>query len=110
MLQLQNKRIAGHLGRETILNYICRRFSWSDMSSDVKRWCTVCAQRNPGPGLGKSPMQHRSSYQPLQSIAIDIMGPLPISETRNQYIMVISDYFTKWKEAFALQDHSISCC
>lgn len=29
-----------------------------------------------------------------------------MTEKQNEYIMVISDYFTKWKEAFALQDHT----
>lgn len=34
------------------------------------------------------------------------MGPLPITENGNEYIMVIGDYFTKWKESFALRDHT----
>lgn len=34
------------------------------------------------------------------------IGPLPMTEKQNEYIMVIGDYFTKWKEAFALQDHT----
>lgn len=38
--------------------------------------------------------------------AIDIMKPLPITEHGNKYNMVISDYLTKWKEAFALRDHT----
>lgn len=29
-----------------------------------------------------------------------------MTEKQNEYIMVIGDYFTKWKEAFALQDHT----
>lgn len=38
--------------------------------------------------------------------AIDIMKPLPITEHGNKYNMVISDYLTKWKEAFALRDNT----
>ena len=30
---------------------------------------------------------------------MDIIGPLPITERNNQYIIVIVDYFTKWVEA-----------
>ena len=33
---------------------------------------------------------------------MDIVGPLPRTERGNKYILVISDYFTKWPEAFAL--------
>lgn len=30
------------------------------------------------------------------------MGPLPTTESGNKYILVVGDYFTKWKEAFPL--------
>lgn len=51
-------------------------------------------------------MQHVTVTEPLECIAIDIVGPLPITSNDNQYIMVIGDYFSKWKEAFALPDHT----
>lgn len=44
--------------------------------------------------------------RPLQCVAIDIMGPLPITDKGNQYIMVVGDYFTKWTEAYPLPDHT----
>lgn len=82
MYQLHNKRVVGHLGRDKTLGSIRKRFYWPGMSSDVERWCQnciVCARRKPGPGLGKSPMQHRPAYRPLHCIPIDIMEPLPMT-------------------------------
>ena len=35
---------------------------------------------------------------------MDILGPLPETPRGNCYILVIGDYFTKWKEAFPLRD------
>ena len=39
---------------------------------------------------------------PMDRLAIDVMGPLPVSKSNNKYILVIGDYFTRWMEAFAL--------
>ena len=36
---------------------------------------------------------------PMEEIAIDLMGPFPESETRNKYVLVVVDSFTKWMEA-----------
>ena len=36
---------------------------------------------------------------------MDIVGPLPVTDNGNRFLLVISDYFTKWPEAFALKDH-----
>ena len=32
------------------------------------------------------------------------MGPLPLTSRGNQYILVVTDLFTKWVEAFPLAD------
>ena len=42
--------------------------------------------------------------EPLQRIAMDVLGPLPMSYRGNRYILVVEDYFTKWVEAYALPD------
>ena len=41
---------------------------------------------------------------PFEVLSWDIMGPLPISSQGNKYILVVTDIFTKWVEAFALKD------
>ena len=41
-----------------------------------------------------------AAERPLQRIAMDIIGPLPVTPRGNQYILVIGDCFKKWKEAF----------
>ena len=39
---------------------------------------------------------------PSERIALDVLGPLPTSETGNKYVLLIADYFTKWPEAYSL--------
>ena len=43
----------------------------------------------------------RSGY-PMERIAIDILGELPQTNKGNKYILVVSDYFTKWTEALPM--------
>ena len=40
--------------------------------------------------------------RPLERIAMNISGPLPVTERGNCYILVVGDYFTRWKEAFQM--------
>ena len=67
--------------------------------------------------LGKRKTEHeevksmleRGVIQPSTSpwaspIAIDILGPLPRTRQGNRFVLVISDYFTKYAEAVALPD------
>lgn len=43
---------------------------------------------------------------PLDVIALDIVGPLKETGNQNSFILVLGDYFTKWKEAYAIPDHT----
>ncbi|MES9884898.1 MAG: reverse transcriptase domain-containing protein [Sedimenticola sp.] len=107
--RLHCSRVAGHLGRDKTISSIKRRFFWAGMSSDIRRWCkecSQCAQSKPGPGLGKAPLSQFKVGSPLDVLAIDIVGPLPMTENGNEYIIVAGDYFSKWKEAFAVPDHT----
>lgn len=107
MHMLHDCKTSGHLGREKTLSRVKSRFYWPGITNDIKRWCAtciLCQRRKPGPGIGKSPMEHVTVYGPMECIAIDLMGPLPLTENGNQYIMVVSDYFTKWTEAYSLPD------
>lgn len=39
---------------------------------------------------------------PMERITFDLMGPLYETERHNHYILVVSDYFSKWVEAYAI--------
>jgi len=32
----------------------------------------------------------------MERLALDVMGPLPLSSRGNKYLLVVADYFTKW--------------
>jgi len=61
-----------------------------------------CGRRKPNTDSGTLSGIHVG--EPFEMIALDIVGPLPTSKNGNKYILVFSDYLTKYPEAFALKD------
>ena len=71
---------------------------------DIIGQCNKCGARKPKKGK-RAPLKQETVGLPMESIAQVIMGPLPLSNSENLYILVIGDYFSKHTEAHALPDH-----
>ena len=65
--------------------------------------CQLCQKRNPPQPVPQAPMGTIRTHHPFQKISWDIMGPLPVSSKGHKYILVITDMFSKWVEAFPLR-------
>jgi len=46
----------------------------------------------------------------MDIVAIDILSGLPVTKERHKYLLVATDYFTKWTEAYSLKDAEASTC
>ncbi len=106
--ELHSCSIGGHLGAEKTLQKAQLKYYWYGMQSDVKRWCMSCqdcASSKTTPPMARAPLVQDQVKYPFERIAMDIVGPLTSTQNENRYILVVSDYFTKWPEAFALRDH-----
>ena len=97
----------GHLGVERTLSKLRLRCYWPFMTGAVTDYCKACdvceSRKSPIP-KSKAPLVQDQPSFPLEKVAIDIMGPLPISSRGNRYLVVICDYFTKWTEVFPVPD------
>ena len=108
LAELHDAPTGGHLGVAKVLEKAQQRFYWVGQRLDVEEWCRTCTRC----GAQKSPAKHRRAPMevdtvtdgPMQRIAMDILGPLPLTPRSNKYILVIGDYFTKWTEAFPMSD------
>ncbi|KRX32601.1 hypothetical protein T05_14359, partial [Trichinella murrelli] len=47
-------------------------------------------------------MQPMTAGYPLQRVGMDNLGPLEKTPSDNRYVLVLTDYFTKWTAAFPL--------
>ena len=102
---LHDHPTSAHLGVTKTLLKVRDRFYWPGQRRDVEDWCRTCQECS----SRKSPSRHYrakmstdSTGNPLQRVAMDILGPLPVTERQNKYVLVISDYFTKWADALPL--------
>ena len=103
--QLHNAPTAGHLGTAKTLGRARERFYWVQCRRDVQEWCRncdLCAQKRGPPRKVKAPLKTYNVGSPMERIAIDVLGPLPMTKAGNKYILVIADYFTKWVEAYPM--------
>ena len=101
-----NSLFAGHLGVKKTYNRIQHDYFWPKMSSDVKAWlesCMECAMKKGTPHDNIGKMGHLWSNEPLDIVACDIIGPLPITERGNRYILTFTDHFSRYVEAFPIQ-------
>ncbi|KAK3102361.1 hypothetical protein FSP39_010822 [Pinctada imbricata] len=102
---------AGHLGAEKTQSRISRSFYWPNMTETISSYCKTCdkcSARNPPNKSRRAPLGQYLVGEPMERIAVDILGPLPVTAKGNRYVLVICDLFTKWTEAFAIPNQEAS--
>ena len=96
-----------HLGINKTFDKISERYHWNGMKDDVKNWCescSVCAARK-SPPPAEAPIHPITEFEkPFDVVGMDFLGPVTQTESGNKYILVFSDYATRWVEIFATKD------
>ena len=102
---LHEGAVGGHLGEEKVLSRFYWRFYWPGCAEAVRNWCTsclTCATRKMT--VPKRYLQSIQSGYPMLLVSIDILGPLPVTEEGNKYVLAAVDHFTRWVEAFPIRN------
>ena len=86
------------------------RFHFHKMKEYVHRWIKTCdrCQRRKRPGKSaRTPLMNYTVGCPMERIAMDICGPTQTPTKEGyRYILVITDYFSKFVDAFPLERHT----
>ena len=105
--------LAAHLAAQRTFLQLRTAYYWPDMKGDVVRWskeCETCAQCKGPPTRRQGKLQKVLTGAPLDIVAVDVLSGLPVTPDGKKYILVLTDYFTKWSCAFALPDAEASTC
>ncbi len=102
-------KLAGHMGVTRTLSRVTTRYFWPKVKEAVVKFvrnCLLCAKRK----------GHRKNVAPLQPlpaatfawqrVAMDIVGPLEESYKGNRYILVMTEYSTRYAETAPMENQT----
>ena len=96
-----------HAGMNRTMARVQLNWYWPGMVADVRRilkTCEVCQVAKPGGNKPPGSRQRLYVGRPWQKVAIDLVGPMPKTRRGNQWILVLTDHFTRWQDALPLPD------
>ena len=96
----------GHFSLDRTYNKLRKHYWWPNMKTSIKQYirsCLLCQQYNVSrqkrPGL-LNPVSPPDG--PFQVLGIDYCGPLKSTPRENRYVLIITDYFTRYVVAIPL--------
>ena len=82
---------------------VVSRYYWSNMKNDISEWVDLAARKDPP--VSRATLGCIIDPEvPFDKIGIDFLGPLTETTDGNRHLLVITDYATRWIEAFPTKD------
>ncbi len=112
MFSFHDSPFAGYLGVKKTLSRIRNRYFWSNMNKEIKMYvgqCVICEKRKTF-GSSKEPLVPIDlPPRPWQLMAMDVVGPLELTERGNLLILVMGEYSTRYMIAEPMKDQTAEC-
>ena len=98
-----NDPTAGHFGANKTYAKMQRLYYWPNMFAEVKKYVESCHEcQVQGVHRKNNPIYPIEPNAPWKRVGIDFIGPMPITEKGNRYVIIAIDYFTRFPEARAV--------
>ena len=98
-------KIAGHPGGTKMYAQMRKSFYWPRMAMDVNRYvasCPSCIKKSLRVSRKTTKLQLFPPTAPMEFIAMDILGPLTLTDQGNRFLLVVTDRFSKLTRAYPL--------
>jgi hypothetical protein len=109
--QCHEHALSGHLGVRATVDRVAQQYWWPSIRRDVQgviEECIPCNRRSPY-GRTKAPLQALpDTAEPFELVAMDIIGPLPVTERGNKYVLSVIDHFSRYLELIPLENQTAS--
>ncbi|UYV71683.1 hypothetical protein LAZ67_9000031, partial [Cordylochernes scorpioides] len=111
MKEYHNHMSNGHLGVARTMYRIKSKYFWPSMLKDVSEFvktCHLCQSRKGSNQLPSGLLQPLPPANfPFERIGIDFVGPLPSTKNRKKWIIVLTDYYTRYAETRAVSEATV---
>lgn len=97
---------SGHLGITRTLARVRKSYYWPKLAACVKQYVQACreCQRRKSPSVKPAGLLNpiQPPRTPFDQVGMDLLGPFPLSSSGNKWIIVATDYLTRYAETKAL--------
>ncbi|UYV73901.1 hypothetical protein LAZ67_11001356, partial [Cordylochernes scorpioides] len=108
MADLHDAPTAGHLGFARTYDKVKKRFYWPGRYRTVRQYVSHCRECQRRKKLPRRPAGQLVSITPVEKpfykVGVDLLGRFPVSKDGNRWIIVCTDYMTRYAITKAIPD------
>eukprot|EP00253_Pinus_taeda_P035854 PITA_35854 len=97
----------GHfVTKRTAFKILQAGYYWPTLHQDVRRYinqCDRCQRMGKPTPKDEMPLQPQVTFEPFEKWGMDFVGPINPPSRQKSYIIVCTDYLTKWAETKAIK-------
>ncbi|KAJ8888058.1 hypothetical protein PR048_007544 [Dryococelus australis] len=102
-----SSKFAGHPGATQTAKNLFEHFHLQEVTKDVHKHVKECMPCNQFKSIGASGIteqQPRVPTEPYKMVSLDLMDSYPCIPTGERFILVVSDSFSRWTEAYPVSN------